>query len=52
MVISRRDAVASFALFAEFVASSGFAETQTPAAPPTAPRPPGFQARAAESDAG
>jgi quercetin dioxygenase-like cupin family protein len=45
MMITRRDAVASFALFAEFVASGGLAEAQTQAAPATAPptpRPPVF----------
>jgi quercetin dioxygenase-like cupin family protein len=46
MMITRRDAVASFALFAELVASSHLdaAQTQTaPASPPTAPRPPVFK---------
>src|SRR6185312_8038996 len=45
MMITRRDAVASFALFAELVASSHLAEAQTqtaPASPPAAPRPPVF----------
>jgi quercetin dioxygenase-like cupin family protein len=43
MMMSRRDAVASFALFAELVASSRPAAAQTtPAAPPAAPRPPVF----------
>ena len=46
MIINRRDAVASFALFAELVASGQLAaaETQTtPAAPPAVPRPPVFK---------
>jgi quercetin dioxygenase-like cupin family protein len=46
MMITRRDAVASFALLAELVASShpAAAQTQTaPAAPPTTPRPPVFK---------
>jgi quercetin dioxygenase-like cupin family protein len=46
MRITRRDAVASFALFAEFVASGRLtaAEAQTaPAAPSAAPRPPVFK---------
>jgi quercetin dioxygenase-like cupin family protein len=44
MTMSRRDAVASFALLAEFVASGRLAEAQTPAAPPSPPaaRPPVF----------
>jgi hypothetical protein len=33
MMMTRRDAVASFALLAELVASGGLAEAQTPAAP-------------------
>jgi quercetin dioxygenase-like cupin family protein len=36
MIMSRRDAVAAFALFAEFVGSGGLAEGQTQA-PPTSP---------------
>jgi quercetin dioxygenase-like cupin family protein len=40
MMITRRDAVASFALFAELVASGGFAEAQTAPASPPVPRPP------------
>jgi quercetin dioxygenase-like cupin family protein len=40
MMITRRDAVASFALFAELVASAGLAEAQTPAASPPVPRSP------------
>jgi quercetin dioxygenase-like cupin family protein len=45
MMITRRDAVASFALFAEIVASSRLAEaqTQTAATPPASPRPPVFK---------
>jgi quercetin dioxygenase-like cupin family protein len=46
MMMSRRDLVASFALFAEVIAStrSAGAETQTtPAAAPQAPRPPVFK---------
>jgi quercetin dioxygenase-like cupin family protein len=45
MMMTRRDAVASFALFAEFVAS-GVAAEQTqaaPAKPPATPRPPVFK---------
>ena len=42
MMITRRDAVASFAVFAEFVASGRLADAQTPAAP-TTPRPPVFK---------
>jgi quercetin dioxygenase-like cupin family protein len=43
MMITRRDAVASFALFAELVASGALADAQTPAAPPAVPRPPVFK---------
>lgn len=46
MMITRRDAVASFALFAELVASGRLAGAQTQAAPATpaaAPRPPVFK---------
>jgi quercetin dioxygenase-like cupin family protein len=46
MMITRRDAVASFALIAELVASGRLAEAQTPAAPATPPaptRPPVFK---------
>jgi quercetin dioxygenase-like cupin family protein len=43
MMITRRDAVASFALLAEFVASGRLAEAQTAATPPAAPRPPVFK---------
>lgn len=43
MQITRRDAVASFALLAELVASGGLAEAQTPAASPPVPRPPVFK---------
>ena len=47
MMITRRDAVASFALFAEFVASGRLADAQSqaaPATPPAAtPRPPVFK---------
>lgn len=45
MMITRRDAVASFALFAELVASSRLAAAQTQAAPasPPTPRPPVFK---------
>jgi quercetin dioxygenase-like cupin family protein len=42
MIMSRRDAVASFALFAELIASTRLTEAQTTAAPPAAPRPPVF----------
>jgi quercetin dioxygenase-like cupin family protein len=42
MMITRRDAMASFALLAELVASDRLAEAQTPTAPGT-PRPPLFQ---------
>jgi quercetin dioxygenase-like cupin family protein len=44
MMMTRRDAVTSFALFAELLASSGLAhaQTQTPPAAPAAPRPPVF----------
>jgi quercetin dioxygenase-like cupin family protein len=45
MMITRRYAVASLALFAELVASSRLAEAQTqtaPVTPPAAPRPPVF----------
>jgi quercetin dioxygenase-like cupin family protein len=45
MMITRRDAVASFALFAQFVASGRLADAhaQAPAAtPPVPPRPPVF----------
>jgi quercetin dioxygenase-like cupin family protein len=37
MMLSRRDAVASFALFAELIASGRLAEAQTQAAPAAAP---------------
>jgi hypothetical protein len=46
MMMSRRDAVASFALFAELLASGRHADAQTqtaPAAPPASPRPPVFK---------
>src|SRR5437868_15046450 len=46
MMISRRDAVASLALFAELVASPRVAAAQAqaaPASPPAAPRPPVFK---------
>jgi quercetin dioxygenase-like cupin family protein len=43
MMITRRDAVASFALFAELVASGALAEAQTPAGSPAVPRPPVFK---------
>jgi len=43
MTMTRRDAVVSFALFAELVASGHLAEAQAaPASPPAAPRPPVF----------
>ena len=46
MIISRRDAVVSFALFAELLASAGLADAQQPPAssgtPPAPPRPPVF----------
>jgi hypothetical protein len=40
MMMTRRDAVASFALFAEFVASGRLAEAQTQAAPASPPASP------------
>ena len=43
MMITRRDAVTSFALFAELVASGRLAEAQSSATPPTTPRPPVFK---------
>ena len=46
MMITRRDAVASFALFANFVASGRLADAQTQGAPatsPATPRPPVFK---------
>jgi quercetin dioxygenase-like cupin family protein len=46
MLITRRDAVTSFALFAEFVASGHLAAAQTqtaPASPPAVPRPAVFK---------
>jgi quercetin dioxygenase-like cupin family protein len=46
MMMTRRDAVASFALFAELLASGRHADAQTqaaPATPPAAPRPPAFK---------
>ena len=46
MMMTRRDAVAAFALFAEFLASSRPTDAQTqtaPATPPANPRPPVFQ---------
>ena len=46
MMITRRDAVASFALLADLVASGRLAEAQTqttPATPPATPRPPVFK---------
>jgi len=46
MFMSRRDAVASFALFAEMLASGARADAQAqaaPATPPAAPRPPVFK---------
>jgi quercetin dioxygenase-like cupin family protein len=45
-MITRRDAVAAFALFAEFLASARHADAQTqtaPATPPPGPRPPVFK---------
>jgi quercetin dioxygenase-like cupin family protein len=42
MKITRRDAVASFALFAELLASSRQALAQAPAGPAPTPRPPVF----------
>lgn len=41
MMMTRRDAVASFALFAEFLALTDGADAQTP--PQAAPRPPVFK---------
>jgi len=46
MMMTRRDAVAAFALFAELLASSGDAAAETQTAPgtaPAAPRPPVFK---------
>lgn len=43
MEITRRDAVASFALFAELVASGRLAAAQTQTAPAAVPRPPIFK---------
>src|SRR6202165_940635 len=46
MMMTRRDAVASFALFAELLASGRHANAQTqtePASPPAVPRPPVFK---------
>jgi quercetin dioxygenase-like cupin family protein len=45
MIITRRDAIASFALFVEFAASRDLAaaQPQTAPAPPPAPRPPVFK---------
>src|SRR5258708_7922166 len=46
MMTTRRDAVTSFALFADFVAPGRLAAAQTraaPATPPTTPRPPVFK---------
>ena len=46
MIINRRDALASFALFADMLASGGDAAAQAqtgPGAPPAAPRPPVFK---------
>ena len=45
MMMTRRDAVAAFALFAEMLASSrdAGAQSQTPPATPAAPRPPVFK---------
>ncbi len=46
MLITRRDAVASFALFAEVLAAAGKLDAQAqtaPGAPPAAPRPPVFK---------
>ena len=40
MMITRRDAVASFALFAELIASGRLAEAHTQAAPASPPAPP------------
>jgi quercetin dioxygenase-like cupin family protein len=45
-MITRRDAIASFALFSELVASGHLAAAQTqtaPASPPAVPRPPVFK---------
>ena len=43
MIVTRRDAVALFALFSELIASSRDAEAQTPPQPAAAPRPPVFK---------
>jgi quercetin dioxygenase-like cupin family protein len=43
MIVTRRDAVASFTLFAELITSSRDAEAQTPPQPAAAPRPPVFK---------
>ena len=42
MTITRRDAIASFAMFAELVASGRLARAQTQTAPAAPPRPPVF----------
>jgi quercetin dioxygenase-like cupin family protein len=43
MIVTRRDAVATFTLFAELIASSRNAEAQSPPQPAAAPRPPVFK---------
>ena len=46
MMMTRRDAVAAFALFAEFLASARHTDAQAqtaPATPPASPRPPVFK---------
>lgn len=43
MMMTRRDAVASFALFAELLASGRQTDAQTQTGPPTNPRPPVFK---------
>jgi quercetin dioxygenase-like cupin family protein len=43
MMVTRRDAVAAFALLAEFIASGAYAEAQTQPGPAQPPRPPVFK---------
>ena len=43
MMMTRRNAVASFALFAELIASLRHADAQTSGTPPATPRPPVFK---------
>jgi quercetin dioxygenase-like cupin family protein len=43
MIVTRRDAVAAFTLFAELIASNRDAQAQSAPQPPAAPRPPIFK---------